>query len=331
MTMTRRKFLSTSAAAAAAGVASSALPWSTAFAADKTVRVGYNTDYAGASVYAIANAKNLWKKHDLVPDLYAFTSGPIQVQAFKSGSLDFGYLGPGALWMPAAGMAKIVAINVVGMADALIGQSGIKKITDLKGKKVGVPQGTSGDLILRLALKKVGMTLQDIEVVYMSPSTVVSAFSAGQIDAAGLWYPLVGIMQKNVPDANTLADDKDFYPEFVFPSVFVARNEVVEKKPELVERTVAVIKDAQDFRHNNPDEAIAMTSSLISVPEAQLKKEATFIKPLTSDQLVDYTKDGTVEGWLSTLNRMFASLGRFEEHPQIDVEDYYMGKMYISA
>src|SRR5699024_7469510 len=104
-------------------------------------------------------------------------------------------------------------------------------------------------------LKKVGMTLQDIEVVYMNPSTVVSAFSSGQIDAAGLWYPLVGIMHKNVPDLNTLADDKDFYPEIVFPSVFVARNEVVAKKPDLVERTIAVIKDAQDFRAKNPDEA----------------------------------------------------------------------------
>ncbi len=76
-------------------------------------------------------------------------------------AIDFRYLGPGALWLPASGKAKIVAINTVGLADRVIAQPGITSIQQLRGKKVGVPEGTSGDMILQLALKKAGMQPTD--------------------------------------------------------------------------------------------------------------------------------------------------------------------------
>ena len=55
-------------------------------------------------------------------------------------------------------------------------------------------------MLLRLALAREGMQIGDVEVVKMDPSTVVSAFASKQIDGAGIWYPLVGIIKRNVPD-----------------------------------------------------------------------------------------------------------------------------------
>ena len=43
-------------------------------------------------------------------------------------------------------------------------------------------------MLLRLALRKQGMTVSDVELIRMDPSTVVAAFASGQIDAAGIWY-----------------------------------------------------------------------------------------------------------------------------------------------
>ncbi|MDO5729955.1 MAG: ABC transporter substrate-binding protein [Actinomycetaceae bacterium] len=90
-------------------------------------------------------------------------------------------------------------------------------MADLKGKKVGVPEGTSGDTILTLALEKNGMTVDDIDRVPMDPATVVPAFSAGQIDAAGIWYPLVDTIKEQVPDLVELAQDSDFEDTMAFP------------------------------------------------------------------------------------------------------------------
>lgn len=327
MKLTRRSFLAASAATAAAGaVMGGSLP---ALAADTRASVGYNSDYFGASMVAVANSQNLWKKHGIDADVKVFTNGPIQIQAFGANSLDFGYIGPGALWLPAAGKAKVMAINVVGFSDRVVGQPDIKTVADLKGKRVGVPEGTSGDMLLRLALKKADMTVKDIDLISMSPSTIVSAFASKQIDAAGLWYPLIGIMQQHVPDLNMLADDKEFYPKTTFPSAFVVRNELVAKNPDLVKRMIGVIKDAQDFRAANFEESIAETSKLLGVPVPELEVGAKLGKLLTSQELVKLTKDGTVDQWLATLNSMYKSFGRLDN--PLDPKQYYLGEMYISA
>ena len=123
--ISRRDFV-----AAASAFAVSAAVARPAFAAD-AVRIGYIGDFNGASLVAVATDQNLWAAQGLQPDLKVFTNGPIQIQAFGSGSLDFGYVGPGALWLPASGRAKVIAINNLGQADRVIAQAGVRTIADL--------------------------------------------------------------------------------------------------------------------------------------------------------------------------------------------------------
>jgi NitT/TauT family transport system substrate-binding protein len=324
MTLTRRNFIASSAAAAA--FAAGAVP---ARAAGESARIGYNGDFWGASVAAIATAHDLWAKHGIDADTKVFTNGPIQVQALGANSLEFGYLGPGALWLPATGKAKIIAVNSVGFSDRVIAQPGIKSIADLKGKKVGVPAGTSGDMLLRLALGKAKMTVNDVQVVEMDPSTVVAAFSSKQVDAAGIWYPFVGIIKKSIPDLVEIAKNDDFYPETTFPGVFIARNDLVESKPDLVKKMIGAIKEAQDFRAANVDQAVEITSKQLGIPADQLTTEASFGKLLTSAELVKLTKDGTVDGWFKTMNELFKTFGRFDK--SLDPKEYYLGDLYASA
>ncbi|NED79582.1 ABC transporter substrate-binding protein, partial [Streptomyces sp. SID11233] len=110
-----------------------------------------------------------------------FVNGPVQIQALGTGDLDYGYIGPGAMWLPASGKARIVAIDTLTYADRVIAKPGITSIQGLKGRKVGVPEGTSGEMVLRLALKKAGMTMDDIQKVVMDAPTIVAAFSSGRI------------------------------------------------------------------------------------------------------------------------------------------------------
>jgi NitT/TauT family transport system substrate-binding protein len=320
--ISRRKFI------AAAGV-SAAVLWSgrskQAHAAE-TVRMGYIADFNGASLAAIANDQDLWSQQGLTPDLKVFTNGPIQIQALGAGSLDFGYVGPGALWLPASGRAKVISINTLGFSDRVIAQSGIKTIADLKGKKVGVPEGTSGDMLLRLALQKQGMTPNDVEFVRMDPSTVVAAFASKQIDAAGIWYPLVDVIKDRVPDLNELAQNGDFYPNLAFPSAFVARNEVAD---DLTKKVVAVLKKANDFRASNLDKSIEITSKFISIPADKLEVEAKNSKFLTTAELNAQTGDGTASTWLTKMNEMFKEFGRLSN--ALDPKEYFRSDLYTSV
>ena len=208
-----RRAILRSAASAGIALGLGALAAAPARAQALRVRVGYIGDFHGASMVAVANKLELWKKYGLAPELKVFTNGPIQIQALGTGDLDFGYIGPGALWLPISGRAKIIAMNVVGFSDRVIGQPGIKTIQDLKGKTVAVPEGTSGDMLLRIALQRAGMRLEDIKRVSMDPATIVTAFASGQVEGAGIWYPHVGTIKTRVPALNELFSNKDAMPK----------------------------------------------------------------------------------------------------------------------
>ncbi|PZG01472.1 aliphatic sulfonate ABC transporter substrate-binding protein [Micromonospora deserti] len=292
------------------------------------VNVGYIADFNGASLVAVAQEQGLWAKHGLKPNLKVFTNGPLQVQALNAGDLDFGYLGPGALWLPASGQAKVIAVNSLGLADRVIAKPGITSIAALKGKTVGVPEGTSGDMILRLALAQGGLSIDDVKKVAMDASTVVTAFGSGQIDAAGIWYPLVGTIKKQVPDLVELAKNEDF-PQTNFPTVFVARNEVAEGKKDLTSKVAGLIREANDFRAANLEQTIAATVKLTQGPEANFKAEAENVRFLTSTEIDAATADGSVNNWFKSLNELFVSFGKLQT--ATDPATYYLGDVYTSA
>ena len=264
-----------------------------------------------------------------MPNVKLFINGPIQIQAMGAGSLDFGAIGPGALWLPASGRTKIVAVNLLTFSDRVIGQPDIATLKDLKGKKVGVPQGTSGEMILKMALERDGMAMADIDVVPMDPSTIVAAFASKQISGAGLWYPLVAVLKARVPDLREFANDEEFYPGTSFINTFVARNDTLQSNPDLVRRFVRVLKRAMDYRVANFERSVALSATFLGAPPDAVMAVARTCKLLTSAELVGLTNDGTVDGWLAKFNDMFKAFGTLPN--PLPPAQFYEGKLFVSA
>jgi NitT/TauT family transport system substrate-binding protein len=290
-----------------------------------TVRFGYISDYNGASLLAIADKQGLWDKQGLAPEIRVFTNGPLQIQALGAGDLDFGYIGPGAMWLPASGKAKVVAVNTLAYADRVIGRPGVATMQDLKGKKVGVPEGTSGDMVLNLALKKAGMAPSDIEKVPMDPATVVSAFAAGQIDGAGIWYPLIDTIKQKVPGMTEIASTKEF-PDNSFPTAFVSGP---NPDAELTDKVIKVLQEANDWRAAHPEESINEAAALLKLDPAKVKADAANVQTMTTADLVAKTEDGTVGKWLDSLADFFVGTGQLKSKP--DPATYYTGDLYTKA
>lgn len=291
------------------------------------VKFGYISDYNGASLVAIANEQGLWEKNNLNVEAVSFTNGPLQIQALGTGDLDYGYIGNGAMWLPATGEASLIMINGAGEADRVIAQPGIKSIKDLKGKKVAIPEGTSGETIVRLALESVGMSMEDIEKVTMDASTVVSAFASGQVDAAGIWYPLVDTIKAQVPDLQELAENADF-PDHMAPSAFVAG---VDPDKEKTARVLKVLREANDWRAENLEESVKVTAKFTGSDEAAMSNDATHGKYFTSAELDKLTEDGTIEGWLQGMNDANEAAGKFEGKEIVAPSTYYHGADFVAS
>ena len=67
--------------------------------------------------------------------------------------------------------------------------SGIKTINDLRGKKVGVAFGTTGDLYFLGVLKRAGMSKNDVTRINVRPPSHVSTLDSGGVDAMVAWEP----------------------------------------------------------------------------------------------------------------------------------------------
>jgi NitT/TauT family transport system substrate-binding protein len=173
------------------------------------------------------------------------------------------------------------------------------------------------------------MTSDDIKRVTMDPSTIVTAFSSGQVDAAGIWYPLVGTIKQRVPKLQELFSNNDLYPTYCFPTSFVSRPDIAESNPALVEAMIRVIKEANDFRVKNLKQALELTAALLNAPLPALESEAAVTKHFTSDELVKLTRDGTVNGWLTGMNELFKSLGRVTE--TVSPDKYFLASKYAET
>lgn len=293
------------------------------------VNFGYIGDFNGTSLLAIADDQDLWAKHGLEATTSVFTNGPLQIQALGTGDLDFGYIGPGAFWLPASGQAKIVMVNTLGAADRVIAQPGITSIDDLRGKTVAIPEGTSGDMILTLALERAGMTKADVNIVTMDAATIVAAFSSKAVDAAGFWYPGIATIKQQVPDLVELAANRDFNDVMAFPTAFVAGNDVVANEEGKVLKVLRVLREAAAFRESNLDETIALTAAMLQFTPEQVRGDADNIEILALDDLDSMTEDGTILGWMTAMNEFFVAGGKLTG--PLDPAEYYTGDLFVEA
>lgn len=295
------------------------------------LNVGYiDTSINGVGLISVANDLKLWEKAGIDVKLTPFTNGPTQIQAMAAGSLDIGYIGGGATWMPASGQAVIVAPSEATFGDFLLAspKSGARSVQDLKGKRVGVPDGGSGEMILNLALDKAGLTTKDITRVPLDPPAVVSAFVSGQIDVAAIFSPLSDQIRQSVKDTVVLANNKDF-PETTFLGAWVASPQAASGKQEAVERFLEVYIQANDQRKENPGKAVDLAAAASGAPKAQLQGQVDNLQWYTSDEMLADNQSGKTRERFAALQKLFLKLGRLKT--ETPVEQWVNVDMFAKA
>ncbi|CAM5380150.1 Aliphatic sulfonate ABC transporter substrate-binding protein OS=Streptomyces tendae OX=1932 GN=GUR47_23355 PE=4 SV=1 [Streptomyces tendae] len=238
------------------------------------MRFGYINDFNGASLIAIAEAKGLWKKHGLSADAKVFTNGPLQIQALGTNNLDFGYIGPGAMWLPASGQAKVVAINTLGNSDGCWPSRASPRCGSSRARPSPYPR----DLRRHDPLARPGEGRHDQGGPEGRPDGPVHhrvrlLLPAGRRQP-GFWYPAAATIKKQVPDLVELAKNADFEADVSFPTAFVAGNKVVADQPEKTKKVLAVLREVMTFRSEHTDEAIKLTAGKLKIPVAQVQADA---------------------------------------------------------
>lgn len=148
-----------------------------------------------------------------------FASGTDVIAAMASGDVVLSELGSSPLAIAASqgvDLQLIAYSDVIGKAESLIAHdgSGIETVADLKGKRIGVPVGSTAHYSLMGALQHEGIAESDVTIMSMKPDDIAAGWGQGAIDATWIWQPV----QSEILKTGKLIIGADQTAEWGFPT-----------------------------------------------------------------------------------------------------------------
>jgi NitT/TauT family transport system substrate-binding protein len=148
---------------------------------------------------------------------------------------------------------------------------GIAKPEDLKGKRIGVNFGTSGEYHLARLLVLHGMTRGDIAWVNLKPQAMADALADGRVDAVMVWSPFSTAIEQRFGERIASFDGQsgqDFY------YVILGRQDWLAQHPKVAERLMLALKWATDWMAAHPAEARTYLATKFKIEPAAIDVEA---------------------------------------------------------
>lgn len=159
-------------------------------------------------------------------------------------------------------------------------KTGIKSVQDLKGKKVGVPSGSSQTTMLPLFLKSNKLTESEVTLINMPVASMVPSLLQGQVDA------VLGSIDAYQIQAESQGAQLDVYRfadhgvPTVSTSIF-ASNDYLKEHPDIVKRFIAASLKGWSFALDHPEKTIADLKAVFpEVNEKLATAELAAITPL---------------------------------------------------
>src|SRR6202166_5262104 len=127
------------------------------------------------------------------------------------------------------------------------------KLSDLKGKKIGLARGQTSDEYFKMVLRRAKMKYEELTIENIwSQFGLAPALAEGKVDAVVSWEPYVTQVLTQVPDSY-LVIRGGHHMSYVMMAT--AHGPTVEHKPSVVKSIAAGLAQSSHFTRNNRDEA----------------------------------------------------------------------------
>ncbi|MFC5713105.1 ABC transporter substrate-binding protein [Thalassorhabdus alkalitolerans] len=150
---------------------------------------------------------------------------------------------------------------------------------DIEGATIGMVQGAGVSIALHNMAEELGVDMDTVDFINMSPTDQIAALDNGDIDIMAAWEPwiTIGLDQgaqflfsgstSEIPGAEGEVDWMQFY------STFQVTEEFLEDNPNTVKAMLRALNKATEFINENRDEAIdIMDEKLENLPREQVEE-----------------------------------------------------------
>ena len=116
------------------------------------------------------------------------------IEALNAQAIELGVVGDAPFTF---GFAAGVPMRVIaarrstqqGLAIVVPGQSPVRTLEDLKGKRIATGRGSVGHFLVLAALRHAGIPVDAVKLVFLLPADAKAALASGSVDAWSTWEP----------------------------------------------------------------------------------------------------------------------------------------------
>ncbi|MGB2595013.1 MAG: ABC transporter substrate-binding protein [Pseudolabrys sp.] len=177
------------------------------------------------------------------------------------------------------------------------------KLSDLKGKKIGLARGQTSDEYFKMVLRRAKMKYEELTIENIwSQFGLAPALAEGKVDAVVSWEPYVTQVLTQVPDSYPVIRGGH---HMSYVMVATAHGPTVEAKPQLAKAIAAGLAQSSHFTRNNRDEAVEIFAKWVPGTDVAIGKKAVrhiSFDPRLSPNVLRAFENAEDEVLMNTLN-----------------------------
>ena len=246
----------------------------------KVINLGYQT--SGDIVKSKKAVEPLFKALGVTVNWVGpFAAGPQLIKALDEGKVDIGTVGETPPIFDQAARPGLIPEVVYltgrpptdGTNQGIIvkANSPIKKVADLRGKKIAFQVGSNAQYLLAKALKEVGLKISDIQIVALTPTGARDAFIQDKADAWVGGDPLLAAVESTTPIRNL----RNAAGINILNGFYIGRRAFVTQNPQLVRVFLEEAEKVGEAAEKNPSDYAKILVDEQKLPPAVALKVAS--------------------------------------------------------
>ena len=206
----------------------------------------------------VADELGFFEEEGLDVEGKIFTSGPLVTESLVSGSIQVGMMGDTpAIIAVTKELPVTILASVAGGPERnrlmVRPEGGINNLSDLEGKRIGIPYGTSSHGGLYTLARQKNIDLDNLTLLNIRPADMVDALGTAQVDAVVVWEPTPSLIEAEGSGIELMTLKKI---NNQFPTFLMANKLLLDSNPEVGTKIINALDKANQFINNNWEEAV---------------------------------------------------------------------------
>ncbi len=251
--------------------------------------IGYGPIYC-------ASANDYYRKYGAEVKLVTFSDNSLMSGALEGGEIEASTLTYDQVIMASARGWKLKVVMPLDYSvggDAIISSGAVRKVEDLKGRKVAFQPLSPSDFLLGYALAQAGLTQKDIRPVNSTPEGVVAMMATGGVDAGVTYQPSVSAILRLGGGRlyHVLLSSKE--ARVMITDVLAVRASTIATNPRLVEALMRGTLDGLAFMQRDRARAVAIIGKQLEIAPDEVQAELSNIENPALPELDEVFKSST--------------------------------------